>query len=55
MILVVLNFSPDEQHVSIPELGNGMVVLSTYMDRKGQVDCKDLSLRKNEGIIIELG
>jgi alpha-glucosidase len=55
MVLVALNFSSREQHLSIPEFGRGMAVLSTYLDRKGEVDCKDLILRSDEGIIIELG
>ncbi|MBE0410502.1 MAG: DUF3459 domain-containing protein, partial [Anaerolineales bacterium] len=54
MLLVALNFASSDLKVSIPELGEGKIALSTLLDRSGQVDCKELNLRKDEGIIVEL-
>ena len=58
-ILVLLNFSDQPQHVSIPELGTGKIalstyVLSTYVDRSEEVVLEKLSLRSNEGLVIHL-
>jgi alpha-glucosidase len=52
--LVALNFSSKEQKLSLPELGTGRIVLSSVLDREGEVDLADFNLRANEGCIIEL-
>ena len=52
--LVALNFSREEQHLSFPDMGTGTIVLSTDLDREGEVDLTHLNLRANEGCIIEL-
>jgi len=53
-ILVALNFSDQEQHLGLPLFGEACVAVSTHMDRSGAVDMRDLSLRGNEGLTIEL-
>ena len=53
-VLVALNFSAQEQKLSLPELGKGRIVLSTALDREGDVNLVDFNLRENEGCIIEL-
>jgi hypothetical protein len=52
--VVALNFSSKEQKLSLPELGTGRIVLSSVLDREGEVDLADFNLRANEGCIIEL-
>jgi len=54
-ILVALNFSERDQRLFMPSLGEGVMVISTHLDRAGGVDLGDLSLRANEGVIVELG
>ncbi len=51
--LVVLNISAGEQVVKLPELGQGRIALSTYMDREGTIDLSSIHLRANEGYLIE--
>jgi alpha-glucosidase len=53
-LVVALNFSAQEQQLSLPELRTGKIVLSTGLDRDGEVDVANLVLRANEGCIIEL-
>jgi alpha-glucosidase len=53
-VLVALNFSAQEQTLSLPELGTGRIVLSTDLDQEGEVNLADFNLRANEGCIIEL-
>ena len=53
-LLVALNFSGQEKNLSLPELRRGRVLLSTTMDRVGEVNLADFNLRANEGCIIEL-
>ena len=53
-LLVALNFSGQEQTLSLSELGKGRVALSTMLDRQGEEDLATLVLRANEGRIIEL-
>lgn len=53
-VLVALNFSAEEVRVSKSSLGGGRLVISTHLDRRGSVDLTDLTLRSNEGVIIEL-
>ena len=52
--LIALNFSSDEQVLSLPEMGSGRIVISTYLDREEQVDLAAFRLRANEGCIMEL-
>jgi alpha-glucosidase len=53
-VLVVINFSAEKQTISLPDLGHGGVAVSTHMDRPGPVDLGHLTLRPNEGLIIEV-
>jgi glycosidase len=53
-LLVALNFSGHEQNLSLPELRRGRTVLSTTLDREGEVNLADFNLRANEGCIIEI-
>jgi len=52
--LIALNFSPDEQHISLPAPGSGRLLLSTFLDRQEAVKLSDFRLRGYEGGIIEL-
>jgi alpha-glucosidase len=51
--LVALNFSGEQQHISIP-VERGQFALSTYMDRQGVLGLSTLTLRENEGVLIKL-
>ncbi|MEA3351822.1 MAG: alpha-amylase family glycosyl hydrolase [Chloroflexota bacterium] len=51
-IIVALNFTGDSQR--IPLSGNGKILLSTYLDRDGAINLKDLNLRPNEGMVFEI-
>jgi alpha-glucosidase len=53
-ILVALNFSAEAQRLRLPAYGKGRVLLSTALDREGQVDLAELTLRGYEGCVIEL-
>jgi alpha-glucosidase len=53
-LLVALNFSDREQQVQIPLSGNGKIVLSTTMDRTGDVNLSAFTLEPNEGCLIFL-
>ncbi|GAC1524597.1 MAG: alpha-amylase family glycosyl hydrolase [Chloroflexota bacterium] len=53
--LIALNFSDQEETVSMTDAGTGSIALSTYLDRTGPVDLTALHLRPNEGCIIEVG
>jgi alpha-glucosidase len=53
-MIVALNFSGQEQKLSLAGLGTGRVLLSTMMDREEQVNLSDFTLRANEGCIIAL-
>jgi alpha-glucosidase len=53
-LLIALNFSDKEQTLALSELGRGCVLLSTQLDREGDVDLAALHLRPNEGCIIEI-
>ena len=50
--LVTLNFSAQEQVLTLPERGQGRIVLSTYLDRVGSVAFEEVRLRGNEGLLI---
>jgi len=53
-LLVALNFSGQEQQVELPYSGTGKIVLSTTMDRKGDVELSGFRLYPNEGLLIFL-
>ena len=53
-LLVALNFSGQEQKLELPLSGKGKIVLSTTMDRTGDVNLADFSLQPNEGCLIFL-
>ena len=53
-VLVALNFSGQEQTLSLPGLVKGRLVLSTNLDREEDVDLAGFTLRANEGCIIAL-
>lgn len=51
--LVALNFSAQDQVVTLPEQGQGRVLLSTHLDREGLISLAAVHLRGNEGLLIE--
>jgi alpha-glucosidase len=53
-VLVALNFSGQDQKLSLPESGTGRIILSTNLDREAEVNLADFNLRANEGCIIKL-
>jgi len=53
-LLVALNFSGKEQRLHLPLVGIGNIILSTILDREGDVNLADFSLRANEGCIIAM-
>jgi alpha-glucosidase len=53
LYLVVLNFSSQEQVVTLLGQGQGRLLLSTYLDRQGPIAMSELRLRGNEGLLIE--
>lgn len=52
--IVLLNFSAGDISINLDLSGKGSLKLSTFMDREEIVDLAHLSLRKYEGVIIEL-
>ncbi len=53
-LLVALNFSGQEQKVSLPLTGTGKILISTTMDRTGDLNLSDFTLEPNEGCLIFL-
>ena len=53
-VLVALNFSGQDQTISLPASGKGRIVLSTNLDRDEDVDLAGFTLRPNEGCILAL-
>jgi alpha-glucosidase len=51
---VALNFSAHDQVVTLPEQGQGRVLLSTHVDREGLISLSEVHLRGNEGLLIEV-
>jgi alpha-glucosidase len=49
-VLIALNFSDQEQRVTLPQWSKGQIVLSTHLDRQETVHLSRLVLRGNEGI-----
>jgi len=54
LLLVALNFSVDTQIFSLPEASQATCLLSTHLDRTGEIELREISLRSNEGLIIQL-
>ena len=52
--LMALNFSTQSQVVRLPEPGQGRVLLSTHVDREELILLSEISLRANEGLLIEV-
>jgi glycosidase len=52
-LLIALNFSDREQQVTLPGW-TGTVMLSTHLDREGPADLANLTLRPNEGCVVEV-
>ena len=52
--LVVLNFSAQDQVVTLREQGQGRVLLSTHLDYDGPIALGEIRLRGNEGLMIEV-
>jgi alpha-glucosidase len=53
LVLIALNFSDQEQKVTLPVPGESNIVVSTYLDREGVVSVAELVLRGDEGVILE--
>ncbi len=53
-LLVALNFSGQEQKVELPLSGKGKVLISTTMDRIGDINLAEFTLQPNEGCLIFL-
>jgi alpha-glucosidase len=53
-MLVALNFSAVERRLSLAGLGGGRLLISTHLDREEEADLAALTLRGQEGVIIEL-
>jgi len=51
-LLIALNFAQVEQELHLIEWDTGRILLSTHLDREGQVDLAHLTLRGDEGCII---
>src|SRR5579884_110226 len=54
LCLVALNFSEQDQVVTLPGQGQGRVLLSTHLDREGLVPFSEIHLRGNEGLLLEV-
>jgi alpha-glucosidase len=52
--MTALNFSDQEQVVTVTGHTEGNIVISTFMDREGLIDLSKVHLRRNEGILINL-
>jgi alpha-glucosidase len=48
--VIALNFSDADKTVSFGDVGNGVIALSTFLDRKGEIDLNKIRLRANEGL-----
>jgi alpha-glucosidase len=52
--LIALNFTDLEQCFQLADITAGKIMLSTHLDRLGEIDLKDIQLRPQEGLIIQL-
>jgi len=53
-VLVALNFTGKPCRLSLPDLGQGRVVVATHLTRDGAVDLGDMTLDAHEGLVIAL-
>jgi alpha-glucosidase len=53
-ILVALNFSQGDQQIKLTEQHKGRLLLSTNLDREGEVDLSKFALRPYEGVLVEV-
>jgi len=53
--LVILNFSAQDEVVTVAGHTQGYIVLSTSMDREGLIDLSEIHLRSYEGILVNVG
>jgi glycosidase len=53
-MFIALNFSVNEQRIKHKDQGYARIILSSHMNRRGKVDLSGLTLRPNEGVIIEI-
>jgi alpha-glucosidase len=53
--IMVLNFSNQDQVLTVTGYTEGNVILSTSLDREGMIDLSEVHLRSNEGILINVG
>jgi alpha-glucosidase len=53
-MLILLNFSSEDLNLNLPDQGAGHAILSTYLDRSGEIDLSNMKLRGNEGLLIEM-
>jgi alpha-glucosidase len=54
VMLILLNFSTENVDLNLPDVGIGKMILSTYMDRSGNIDLANLRLRGDEGLLIQV-
>jgi alpha-glucosidase len=52
--LIALNFSSESRNLYLADSESGQLVISTYLDRQETISMNNLTLRPNEGVIIEL-
>lgn len=52
-LVVALNFTGEGKKLVLPFPGTGTILASTYLDRRGSIQLGAVSLRANEGILIE--
>jgi len=53
-LLVALNFGGEDRVLSLADRRSGRILVSTWLDREGQVGLGACSLRAHEGIIVQL-
>jgi alpha-glucosidase len=54
-VLVALNFLADETRLQLNESQPGRILISTELDREGEIASSQLVLRGHEGMVIQLG
>ena len=52
-LLIALNFSNNQHHLNLDDRRTAEILISTYLDRSGEVDLSDVVLRPDEGIILK--
>jgi alpha-glucosidase len=53
--LIILNFSSEPDILELDPTDTGRIVLSTHLDREGDIASGSVGLRANEGIMVRLG